>query len=112
MNLNAYIKMAYENKSNWTLGENKPNSNPIKPNFTYPQSGKTEVRILKMLSEEKNITHIAELHVHYTGCYFLVIYIESDILVNAEFLTVYNCSIVVICTGQTGETDIENRCLG
>ena len=25
--------MAYENKSNWTLGENKPNSNPIKPNF-------------------------------------------------------------------------------
>jgi len=22
----------YENKSNWTLGENKPNSNPIKPN--------------------------------------------------------------------------------
>jgi len=25
--------MNYENKSNWTLGENKPNSNPIKPNF-------------------------------------------------------------------------------
>ena len=25
--------MAYENKSNWTLGENKPNSNPIKANF-------------------------------------------------------------------------------
>ncbi len=24
--------MDYENKSNWTLGENKPNSNPIKPN--------------------------------------------------------------------------------
>jgi len=24
--------MAYENKFNWTLGENKPNSNPIKPN--------------------------------------------------------------------------------
>jgi len=22
--------MAYENKSNWTLGENKPNSNPIR----------------------------------------------------------------------------------
>jgi len=24
--------MAYENKSNWTLGQNKPNSNPIKAN--------------------------------------------------------------------------------
>jgi hypothetical protein len=25
--------MDYENKSDWTIGENKPNSNPIKPNF-------------------------------------------------------------------------------
>ena len=25
--------MNYERKSNWTFGENKPNSNPIKPNF-------------------------------------------------------------------------------
>jgi len=33
MNLNVYSKMAYDNKSNWTLGQNKPNSNPIKPNF-------------------------------------------------------------------------------
>jgi hypothetical protein len=24
MNLSAFSKMAYENKSNWTLGENKP----------------------------------------------------------------------------------------
>jgi len=29
--------MAYENKSNWTLGENKPNSNPNKPNFRRAQ---------------------------------------------------------------------------
>jgi len=33
MNVSIFIEMAYENKSNWTLGENKPNSNPIKPNF-------------------------------------------------------------------------------
>ncbi len=33
MNVSIFSKMAYENKSNWTLGENKPNSNPIKPNF-------------------------------------------------------------------------------
>ncbi len=25
--------MDYENISDWTIGENKPNSNPIKPNF-------------------------------------------------------------------------------
>jgi len=33
MNLKFYKKMTYENKYNWSLGENKPNSNPIKPNF-------------------------------------------------------------------------------
>ncbi len=33
MNVNPYNTKDYENKSNWTLGENKPNSNPIKPNF-------------------------------------------------------------------------------
>jgi len=33
MNINPYNTRDYENKSNWTLGENKPNSNPIKPNF-------------------------------------------------------------------------------
>ncbi len=33
MNVNPYITTDYENISNWTLGENKPNSNPIKPNF-------------------------------------------------------------------------------
>jgi len=29
--------MTYENNSNWTLGENKPNSNPIKPNCRKTQ---------------------------------------------------------------------------
>ena len=33
MNVSIYLQTAYENKSNWTLSENKPNSNPIKPNF-------------------------------------------------------------------------------
>jgi len=32
MNVKSYNTTDYENKSNWTLGENKPNSNPIKPN--------------------------------------------------------------------------------
>ena len=29
MNVNIYTRKAYENKRDWTLGENKPNSNPI-----------------------------------------------------------------------------------
>jgi len=32
MNIYSLLTMAYENKINWTLGENKPNSNPIKAN--------------------------------------------------------------------------------
>jgi len=38
MNVNLYNTMDYENLSNWTLGENKPNSNPIKPNLNPKQS--------------------------------------------------------------------------
>jgi len=30
MNVNTYNTTKYENIANWTLGENKPNSNPIK----------------------------------------------------------------------------------
>jgi len=33
MNLSVCMKIAYENKSNWTLGENKPNQTQFKPNL-------------------------------------------------------------------------------
>ncbi len=33
MNVSRYNTTDYENKRNWTIGESKPNSNPIKPNF-------------------------------------------------------------------------------
>ncbi len=33
MNIYPYNTKDYENKYNWTLGQNKPNSNPIKPNL-------------------------------------------------------------------------------
>jgi hypothetical protein len=33
MNVSTNITGAYENKRNWTIGQSKPNSNPIKPNF-------------------------------------------------------------------------------
>ena len=29
MNVSIYLQTAYENIFNWTLGQNKPNSNPI-----------------------------------------------------------------------------------
>jgi len=37
MNVNPYNTTDYENKSNWTLGQNKPNSNPNKPNCRKAQ---------------------------------------------------------------------------
>ena len=33
MNVHPYNTTSYENKSNWTIGQNKPNSNPNKPNL-------------------------------------------------------------------------------
>jgi len=32
MNVNPYNTKNYENKRDWTIGQSKPNSNPIKPN--------------------------------------------------------------------------------
>ncbi len=37
MNVYPYNTRDYENKSNWTIGQNKPNSNPNKPNFQNAQ---------------------------------------------------------------------------
>jgi len=33
INVNSYLKSKYENLDTWLSGKNKPNSNPIKPNF-------------------------------------------------------------------------------
>ncbi len=33
MNVKSFNTKDYENKSNWTIGQNKPNSNPLKPNL-------------------------------------------------------------------------------
>jgi len=37
MNVSSIITTYYENKRNWTPGENKPNSNPNKANFRKAQ---------------------------------------------------------------------------
>jgi hypothetical protein len=51
MNVNIFSKMAYENKSNRTLGENKPNSNPIKPNC---RKGKIDAKCVFNKDYEEN----------------------------------------------------------
>ncbi len=33
MNVSILLQMDYENISDWTIGQSKPNSNPIKPTF-------------------------------------------------------------------------------
>ena len=38
MNVSAVLTKDYENKSNWTLGENKPNTNPIQSQFPKSQN--------------------------------------------------------------------------
>ena len=38
MNVRPAITMDYENIANWTLGENKPNSKPIKPKTNPKQT--------------------------------------------------------------------------
>ena len=37
VNTNTFTQMAYEEKSDWTPGENKPNSKPNKANFQKAQ---------------------------------------------------------------------------
>jgi len=46
MNVSIYLQTAYENNSNWTLGQNKPNSNPIAERVKLMQSVYLE-RIMK-----------------------------------------------------------------
>jgi len=38
MNVRSLVTVDYENIANWKLGENKPNSKPIKPNTNPKQT--------------------------------------------------------------------------
>jgi hypothetical protein len=55
MNVNAYNTTDYENIANWTLGENKPNSKPIKPNTNPKQTQFTECPNERKLSNDKGL---------------------------------------------------------
>ena len=56
MNVISYNTMAYENIANWTFGESKPNSNPIKPNFKH---GKMNVSYVKTTNYEQKTMNYA-----------------------------------------------------
>jgi len=43
VNVNPYNTTDYENKSDWTLGENKPNTKPIKANLLNAQMNVNKV---------------------------------------------------------------------
>jgi hypothetical protein len=51
INLTSCKKKAYENIANWTLSENKPNSNPIKPNC---RKGKIDAKFVFTKDYKKN----------------------------------------------------------
>ena len=53
MNVNPYNTTDYENISNWTLGENKPNSNPNKANlhFTAENTEYAEKKVISVSDE-------------------------------------------------------------
>ncbi len=51
MNANSCATMDYENKYDWTLGQSKPNSKPIKPNL---QKAKMNVNLTLTKDYRKN----------------------------------------------------------
>ncbi len=55
MNVNKVLIKDYENKPNWTLGENEPKTNPIKPNF---QIGRQKAEDRRQITEIVNIFRI------------------------------------------------------
>jgi hypothetical protein len=55
MNVRSLITVDYENIANWKLGENKPNSKPIKPNTNPKQTQFTECPNEHKLSFNKGL---------------------------------------------------------
>ncbi len=59
MNLSFYSTRDYENKRDWTIGQNKPNSNPIKANF---QKAKMNVNSLITKDYRKNDDFVVRIN--------------------------------------------------
>jgi hypothetical protein len=58
MNVSIYLQTAYENKRNWTIGQSKPNSKPIKPNLQDTQMSVNS--ILTKVYERNDIFAVPE----------------------------------------------------
>ncbi len=56
MNVSIFSQKDYENKSNWTIGESKPNSNPIKANL---QKAKMNISYVKTTNYEQKTMNYA-----------------------------------------------------
>ncbi len=56
MNVSIYLQTDYENKSDWTIGQNKPNSNPIKPNL---RKAKMNISYFKTTNYEQKTMNYA-----------------------------------------------------
>jgi len=63
MNVNKVLTRDYENKSNWKLGENKANTNPIKANTNPIPHQKTPQRILSPQGYKKSMRKFSSLFV-------------------------------------------------
>jgi len=59
MNVNSYNTTEYENKCDWTLGENKPNSNPIKPNL---KRAKINANVFKIKDYRKKDDFVVQIN--------------------------------------------------
>ena len=55
MNVNLVYTKDYENIANWKLGENKPNSKPIKPNTNPKQTQFAECPNERKLSNNNEL---------------------------------------------------------
>ena len=51
--------MEYENKSDWTIGQNKPNSNPIKPNL---KKAKMNINSIITKDYRKNVDFVVRIN--------------------------------------------------
>jgi len=59
MNVNTYNTKDYENISDWTIGQSKPNSNPIKPNL---QKAKMNVNLTLTKDYRKNDNFLVRIN--------------------------------------------------
>ncbi len=59
MNVNSLITIDYENKRDWIIGQSKPNSNPIKPNF---RKAKTNANLTLTKDYRKNDDFVVRIN--------------------------------------------------